>query len=378
MNNKIKTNYPWLYDLPELVDDFLESLKKPNTDYSFFPARKGLTEHGSKLDLGFSCYGLKLKHITNKYNNLNTNEKDSWIKYINSFQTSDSKYMENLYIYPEYIIAINKFNIVSSSKYMVKKLMTNLKIKQYEKLDDFVIRSLRAETKQAIVTVKEAGYNSEFIYRDMIDKDGFIINFLKKQNWQSPWMAGAQFANMCLFLSQLQDEIVKNHINDMIKFIDELCDPLTGSYFVKPKPSNRELINGSMKVISGFDWIGKKINNPERLIDLCLSSNISHDGCDLVDVVYVLFKCSNQTSYKRSEISKYIYDLLEIISLHFYENDGGFSYFLGKSQTDYYGVKITNGTNNPDIHGTLLLTWALSMIVKMLEIENINLNILKP
>lgn len=378
MNNKIKKNYPWLYDISELVDNFLESLKKPDNGYSFFPAKKGLTQHGSKLELGFSCYGLKLKHITNNYNNLDTNQKDSWIKYINSFQTSDSNYIENLYIDPEYINAIYNFNIVSSSKNMIKSFLTNSRIKQYETLDDFVIRSLRAETKQAIVTVKEAGYKSEFIYRDMIDKDDFIIDFLKKQNWKSPWMAGAQFANMSLFLSQLQDEIVKNHIKDMIKFIDELCDPLTGAYFIKPKPSNRELINGSMKVISGFDWIDKKINYPEKLIDLCLSSNISHDGCDLVDVVYVLFKCSNQTTYKRNEIAKYIYDLLEIISLHFYKNDGGFSYFLGKSQTNYYGVKITNGTNNPDIHGTLLLTWALSMIVQMLEIENTNLNILKP
>ena len=80
----------------------------------------------------------------------------------------------------------------------------------------------------------------------------------------------------------------------------------------------------------------------------------------------------------KEEIKKYIYDLLEIISLHFYEKDGGFSYFLRKSQTNYYGVKITKGTNNPDIHGTLLLTWALSMIVHILEIENINLKILKP
>jgi len=378
LNNKIKTNYPWLYDIPDLVDDFLESLKKPENNYSFFPAKKGLTHYGSTLDLGFSCYGLKLKHITNKYNNLNDDQKDSWIEYINSFQTSDSDYIKNLYIDPQYINAINNFNIGLSSKHMLKKLLTTLRVKEYETLDDFIMRSLRAETKQAIATIEEAGYKSKFIYRDLIDNEGFIIDFLKNQNWRSPWMAGAQFANMSLFLSQLQDEIKKDHIKDMVNFIDELCDPSTGAYFVNPKPSNRELINGSMKVISGLDWIDRKINYPEKLIDLCLSSNISHDGCDLVDVVYVLFKCSNQTLYKKSEIAKYIYDLLEIISLHFYQNEGGFSYFLGKSQTDYYGVKITKGTNNPDIHGTLLLTWALSMIVQMLEIESINLNILKP
>ena len=44
----------------------------------------------------------------------------------------------------------------------------------------------------------------------------FQVEFLKNQNWRSPWMAGAQFANMSLFLSQLQDEIKKDHIKDMV------------------------------------------------------------------------------------------------------------------------------------------------------------------
>ena len=302
MNNQIKTNYPWLFDIPELVDDFLESLKKTDSKYAFFPAKKGLTKHGLKLELGFSCYALKLKYITDKYNNLSTNQKDSWIKFINSFQTSNSNYIENSYIDHEYINAIYEFNIFSSSKYIVKKLLTNSKIKQYETLDDFVTRSLRAETKQAIVTIKEAGYKPKFIYRDLIDDENFMIDYLEKQNWSFPWMAGAQFANMSLFLSQLENEKINKHTKDIINFIDEVCDSQTGAYFINPKPSNRELINGSMKVISGLDWLDEKIKYPEKLIDLCLSSNISHDGCDLVDVVYVLFKCSNQTTYKEVKL----------------------------------------------------------------------------
>ena len=127
MNNQIKTNYPWLFDIPELVDDFLESLKKTDSKYAFFPAKKGLTKHGLKLELGFSCYALKLKYITDKYNNLSTNQKDSWIKFINSFQTSNSNYIENSYIDHEYINAIYEFNIFSSSKYIVKKITYEFK-----------------------------------------------------------------------------------------------------------------------------------------------------------------------------------------------------------------------------------------------------------
>ena len=97
-----------------------------------------------------------------------------------------------------------------------------------------------------------------------------------------------------------------------------------------------------------------------------------------MDVVYVLFKCSNQTTYKGSEIKKYIYDLLEIISLHFYKKDGGFSYFINKSQTHYYGLKISNGPNLPDLHGTTLLVWALSMIFNTINPDESNWNVLKP
>ena len=61
----------------------------------------------------------------------------------------------------------------------------------------------------------------------------------------------------------------------------------------------------------------------------------------------------------------------------YFESDGGFSYFKDQSQTHYYGVPITDGRNQPDIHGTMLLIWAISMILKSNEIES-NWRIIKP
>ena len=36
------------------VDNFVENLKKNTTQYSYYPALGGLTNHGKNLELGFS------------------------------------------------------------------------------------------------------------------------------------------------------------------------------------------------------------------------------------------------------------------------------------------------------------------------------------
>lgn len=78
------------------------------------------------------------------------------------------------------------------------------------------------------------------------------------------------------------------------------------------------------------------------------------------------------------DIVKYLENFYETIFNHFYPNQGGFSYGIDSSQKLYYGVEISNGNSEPDIHGTLLLTWALSMIFKITENENYDWKVLKP
>lgn len=58
--------------------------------------------------------------------------------------------------------------------------------------------------------------------------------------------------------------------------------------------------------------------------------------------------------------------------------DGGFSYSVGKSQTNYYGVPISHGCAVSDIHGTCLLTWALVMIVAMVDDTRSEWHVIKP
>ena len=53
-----------------------------------------------------------------------------------------------------------------------------------------------------------------------------------------------------------------------------------------------------MKVITGLDWL-EKIHYPEQLIDFCLNNVPVNEGCDIVDYIYVLYKCSEETDHRK-------------------------------------------------------------------------------
>ena len=70
-------NDKWLEGLHERTVNFLNSIKKEeNILHSSF--KKDFTEVGGKLNLGFSCYALKLFHILNIWNELD--EKDQVVE----------------------------------------------------------------------------------------------------------------------------------------------------------------------------------------------------------------------------------------------------------------------------------------------------------
>ena len=132
-----------------------------------------------------------------------------------------------------------------------------------------------------------------------------------------------------------------------------------------------------MKVLSGLDWLDVPIHYPERLIDACLERLPSSEGCHLVDAVYVLYRCLQQTEYRKVEIQTYCSQILDIIKQH-HNSDGGFSYYIGRSQTTYYRVPIAYGLAESDIHGTCLLTWAITMILEILDNNIVNWQVIKP
>ena len=133
-----------------------------------------------------------------------------------------------------------------------------------------------------------------------------------------------------------------------------------------------------MKIITGLDWLNEGIHYPEKLIDFCLDNKPILEGCDVVDFVYVLYMCGKQTSYRKKEINSLFNDILLILNSLYNKEDNAFSYFVGKAQTHYYGIEVTNGANVADLHGSTLCLWAILMILESLEMNDKNYKIIKP
>lgn len=375
----IKDELDWVVDIKPGVTNFLETLSKNNVSYEYDFSDKGLTKEGSKLSLGFSCYALKLNYIIYS-DRFSENKYERWINYLNSYQTANTKFPENSYIDKYYLKYAKKFNLAKYSKNIVKSSVNLIKPNKYETLSLKLQNSIKAESKQAISTIFQIQGMNKYPYDEFPQTKESIEKYLHSLNWEYPWHAGAQFSALSLFTNtQITDKEKKLTNQNILKsFSTKLLDPVTGLYFKGNQKNKRELVNGAMKMITGFSWIDGPIHYPDKIIDFCLNEKVNNEGCDLVDIVYVLYECSALTNYRKKDIIKYLTSLISTIKDHYFQDIGGFSYFLDKSQTHYYGVKITEGRNTPDLHGTLLLVWAISMILEMIEYEKVSLNILKP
>lgn len=369
-------NYNWLYKLDDNIHILFDNLRSADNKYHYLPATGGVSKEGKKILLGFSCYALKTYYMTGLWDKLSDIEKNNWLDYINSFQDINIKYPANSFLDYSYIEGFRKTQNKKVLKNTIKLISNKAGFKKYQTISAQLQTNVRAESKQAISSLIQVGGYNKFPYLEFPNEKLLIPKFLNSLDWNQPWSAGAQYSGICLF-AKTQIDKNKNLIEELVQFSNKMVKKDTGGYYKNNCPSKKELINGAMKMISGFDWIDQEVHYPKKLIDLCLDTTPSSEGCDLVDIVYVLYMCSKQTNYKRLEIINYFNEMISVIYIHYYKNQYGFSYFKNKSQTHYYGAKITEGKDFPDIHGTILLIWALSMIIEINEI-NLSWKTLKP
>ncbi|MGB7342112.1 MAG: hypothetical protein WBC91_24665 [Phototrophicaceae bacterium] len=367
----------WLTQLPDSILAYLASLQVDNKVGRYLPAQSDLTPLGEKVALGQSCYALKIYYMLGQWQQLSADTQHEWIQFIQLFQTGQ----KNAFIDP----------IVYQYLSSYPRRGTSYKIKQYLKslfgLAEFthLDRTIHAETKQAIATLIEAGASPQKIFSDFPMNSAHLKRHLETLNWENPWAAGANTTTIAVFLDALKTNqnyspLVQTLTQQLADFIVQTVDNETGTYYIAPqRPHYDNLINGAMKVLTTLDWLDVPIHRPRELIDTCLSQMPSSEGCHIVDAVYVLYRCSQQVDYRRADCQSYCIQLLDMIQTHYVADEGAFSYFSGKSQVSYYGVPITNGKPIADMHGTILITWALAMIFDLLDDDRLpQWHIIKP
>ena len=368
MNKKLKSD----------LIEYIYSLKNEKSQFHFLPAADGLTNWGKKIRLGFSCFAIKCFYMLGEWDSLEDNKKSNWIDYINSFQIKNDKYIENSYVDEVFLDYYQSFDLQRDIKNLLKSGINIILPNRYESKNDRLAKTFVAESKQAIATLNQIGSVNKLPYYEFPQRDHDINNYLNRFNWNRPWNAGAQFASICVFSStQLKNEDKKQSFSILENFINNKLNHDSGLYFTGQYPGSVESINGAMKVLTGLEWINVNIHFPKKIIDYCLENKPNSEGCDLVDIIYVLYRCSSETDYRKKDISNYFDELERKIMNHYRPEEGGFSYFLNKSQTHYYNLPISKGENFADLHGTTLLLWAITLINNFRESEEKIFNIIK-
>ena len=363
----------YFQDIPKLSIQFIEKLNQ-DQNFNYHPVMNSSTGIGRKINMGYNCYAVKLYKLANEWDNLNENRKLKWIKYLEDYQQHENHEYVNYFVDPEVKKYFDKYLSIYNFKSITKGSLNLLLNKNYEEKNKHIFKTLNADSKQTISTLNEIGIKIQNSPDQYFKDYGNVEGYLNSYDWKKPWDAGAQFSSISLY-----NETFNLGLDDNLnKFIESKLDENTGSYFDTIPDSPRQIINGAMKVLSGLDWLNCPVHLPEKLIDFCLQNKPKFEGCDLVDYIYVLYKCSIQTDYKKKEINELLKDVLNYLKLLYKETENGFSYYIDKSQTHYYGIKISKGTNTADIHGTILSVWAIVMILDLLEKNTYDYKLIRP
>jgi hypothetical protein len=349
----------WLYNLRPQVSYFLETMQSQNIQGFYRYSYSGdIYDDSFKWNVGSSVFALKIYYTLGIEN---SEAIKAATTHIQSFIHQDGL------IYDDFIYKKGRLrNFLSAIKH---NNLENLFNQQYK----------RAETRQCYSALMlHHQLPKQQIKISIPNTEKEIDAYLNKLNWQHPWGAGSHFSHLMFFLNlahktnQIDKEIFEKLINYAISWINSLQNANDGSWY-SGNPSARFKVNGAMKILTGLLAVDKvEFAYPEKLIDLCLNVSNDETACDNFNIILVLNYASKllYRGYRQQEIEAFALNRLKIYKKHYYKDKGGFSFLSRQANIRYYGVKITKGFNEPDIHGTIMFVWGISIIAQILNINN--------
>lgn len=346
-----------LYNLKEKTLHFLTALKgRKIGGYYRYSYSGDLYGEGIHWNVGSSVFALKIYYTLGIEDN---NNIQAVADYINTFQHVNGWIYDDLVFRKSFLR--NAFHSIKQGNF------SNLWNKQYK----------WAETRQccsALLLYDKLPDNINLIFprtENAVDK------YLSSFDWNQPWAAGGHFSHLMFFLSlalkmkKIEHETFELLTNCAIGWVNRLQHSADGSWYTG-SPDTQQKINGAMKVLTGFIAVDKTVfNYPRKLVDLCLDNANDENACDNFNIVLVLNYAGKllNRSYRQPEIEKFALRRLNTYWQYYHSDKGGFSFYRGRANDCYYGARITKGLNEPDIHGTVLFLWGISIIVQMLGLE---------
>ena len=346
-------NISWLFELKTKVPNFLQKLKgKRRPSFYHYSLSGDLFGENIKWGLGNSVFFLKIIYTLDLEKEYRQ-ETEKTIKFIRSFQRKDGSFSDPL------------VNWLS-----VPLRLTN-SIKSWDFGNILNKQTVRAETRQSISALSLFGAKPDYAYRNFPKTNNKIDKYLSELNWEFPWGAGSHFSHLLFFLRYSSLKNKQGLIEYVIDWINKLQYNKDGFWY-KGNPSIQQKINGAMKIITGLKVVDKiNFRYPEKIIDNALLAINDKQACDNFNIVYVLKYCNELTGgyYRFDDIKQFMYNRIDRYRAYYFSKIGGFSFKENRAGQFYYGAPVSRGKNEPDIHGTVLFLWGVSIIAQVLGIN---------
>jgi hypothetical protein len=284
--------------------------------------------------------------------------KHACIDFIRSFQKQDGRFVD------PWMFAKVKMSLKDYARFTLGKYDLRL-------LRDRKERNIQAETRQAAASLIMVGIKPDYPLPSLIGCVDDVKRYVHSSDWSQPWNAASHFSQQLMFISVNKRYFSHNSeyellIEEILTVLDKMRDISTGTWFIG-NPSNSDKINGAMKILSGLQWIDMPYPDCTRLLDFALDQTFLNDSCGFFNLLFVVYHCLKGVSkdFRKAEILLFATRALKQIQ-QFKKKDGGFSFYPDKAQITFLGEATSKGFPLSDMHGTMMMSWALAIIADLL------------
>lgn len=348
----------WIKDILPKLSFFLKNMSLDNYSYFKYSFSGDLYTESHNWGLANTVYAVKILYITNLLKELSDNSKLNLINSIKRFEKNGEIYDS---LITEY-----------SLKQKIKKIVGILP----QSTRNSMIDTRRAETRQSYAALYLLESKPESPYEIITYSANAVTKYLESFGWNLPWHAASHLSHLMFFL-WYNVNVFNYKRAESLELLMQCKNWLSGvqskndgCWYRGTNVSLNQKINGAMKVITGFHAANiYDFPYPKKLIDTALSGTNNTDACSNFNISYVLYATNKiESEYRKNEIEDFLLNRLEIYKKFYWPELGGFSFHEGRASNVLYGKKITRGKLEPDIHGTIMFIWGISVINQIIDL----------
>jgi len=325
-----------------------------------FCGKGSLVPLTGKAALFTTCFAVKIAWQAGLWDEWSKQQQMACLEFIRSFQEKDGYFRDQWLLDKCRLSRKDYLSVIIG-----RTSLQDLRLRQEQ--------VLRAETRQAVSTLLMIGEQALHPMPCEITTPDGARRFVDALGWKNPWSAGSHVSHQ-LFMLTVNNKFHQKAEDNYNLIIDSLLEALNHYYHVETgtwysgNPSNVVKINGAMKVLSGLQWLQRPYPDTTSLINFALKQPFEQDGCGFLNRLFVVWQARKGVpeGYRQQDIAMLAHRVLDMVQ-GFKQKDGAFSFYQGHSQTSYLGARISRGLPVSDLHGTVMLTWAIAIALDLLR-----------